>query len=203
MEYIEGIAPAEACSDRYPQKLRDRWGRVLFELQIRGLLEHRMLHADPNLSNFSFREDGGVIVYDFGCVKRVSEPLATGYAGLLHAALGGEAAVIPAALLAMGVGTESGEPLASELLDPYFELLVELLREEPAYTFGEDQEIYDKLFELGVANWSKATDITFPQDLVFIDRSLGGHFGNLARLGATGPWRQLVREYSEAALARA
>jgi predicted unusual protein kinase regulating ubiquinone biosynthesis (AarF/ABC1/UbiB family) len=201
MEYIEGIAPAEACSDRYPQKLRDRWGRVLFELQIRGLLEHRMLHADPNLSNFSFREDGGVIVYDFGCVKRVSGALATGYAGLLHAALGGEAAVIPAALLAMGVGTESGEPLASELLDPYFELLVELLREDPPYTFGEDEEIYDKLFELGIANWSKASDITFPQDLVFIDRSLGGHFGNLARLHATGPWRRLVRQYSEAALA--
>ena len=115
-------------------------------------------------------------------------------------ALSADAARIPDALLKMGVGTESGEPLSRELLDPYFELLVELLREDPPYTFGEDEEIYDKLFELGIANWSKATDITFPQDLVFIDRSLGGHFGNLARLGATGPWRRLVREYAEAAL---
>ncbi len=201
MEYVEGIAPEEACSDKYPQELRDRWGRVLFELQFRGLLEHRMLHADPNLANFSFREDGGVIVYDFGCVKRVPASLAGGYARLFHLALSAEAAKIPGALLGMGVGTESGEALPSELLDPYFELLVELLREDPPYTFGEDGEIYDKLFELGIANWSKATDITFPQDLVFIDRSLGGHFGNLARLGATGPWRQLVREYSDAALA--
>ena len=104
------------------------------------------------------------------------------------------------ALLEMGVGTEDGEELSRDLLDPYFELLVELLREEPPYTFGEDAEIYEKLFELGMANWSKASDITFPEDLVFIDRSLGGHFGNLARLGATGPWRQLVGRYSEAAL---
>ncbi len=203
MEFVEAIPPAEACSDSYPQELRDRWGRVLFELQIRGLLVHRMLHADPNLSNFSFREDGGVIVYDFGCVKRVSAPLAAGYAELFQLAIAGDAAQIPGALLDMGVGTENGEPLSRDLLDPYFELLVELLREEPAYTFGEDQEIYDKLFELGIANWSKATDITFPQDLVFIDRSLGGHFGNLARLRATGPWRRLVRYYAEAALAQA
>ncbi len=203
MEFVEAIPPAEACSDSYPQELRDRWGRVLFELQIRGLLVHRMLHADPNLSNFSFREDGGVIVYDFGCVKRVSAPLAAGYAELFQLAIAGDAAQIPGALLDMGVGTENGEPLSRDLLDPYFELLVELLREEPAYTFGEDQEIYDKLFELGIANWSKATDITFPQDLVFIDRSLGGHFGNLARLRATGPWRRLVRHYAEAALAQA
>jgi predicted unusual protein kinase regulating ubiquinone biosynthesis (AarF/ABC1/UbiB family) len=201
MDYVGGIPPEEACSDRYPQTLRDRWGRVLFELQIRGLLVHRMLHADPNLANFAFREDGGVVVYDFGCVKRISEPLAAGYAELFRLALANEAAGIPEALLAMGVGTEGGEPLARELLDPYFELLVELLRAEPPYTFGEDEQIYDKLFELGVANWSKALDITFPQDLVFIDRSLGGHFGNLARLGATGPWRRLVGEYVEAALA--
>jgi predicted unusual protein kinase regulating ubiquinone biosynthesis (AarF/ABC1/UbiB family) len=201
MEFVEAIAPAEACSDRHPQELRDRWGRVLFELQLRGLLQHRMLHADPNLSNFSFREDGGVIVYDFGCVKRVPVPLTAGYAELFRLALTGDSAEIPNALLAMGVGTDTGEPLARELLDPYFELLVELLRDEPPYRFGEDEEIYDKLLELGLANWSKAADITFPEDLVFIDRSLGGHFGNLARLGATGPWRELVRKYAEAARA--
>ncbi len=201
MEYLGGIPPEEACSDRYPQALRDRWGQALFELQIRGLLVHRMLHADPNLANFAFRADGGIVVYDFGCVKRISRPLAAGYAELFRLALANDAARIPEALLSMGVGTEGGEPLARELLDPYFELLVELLRDQPPYTFGEDEKIYDKLFELGVANWSRATDITFPQDLVFIDRSLGGHFGNLARLGATGPWRRLVGQYVETALA--
>ena len=109
-----------------------------------------MMHADPNLSNFSFREDGGVIVYDFGCVKKVPRELAGGYAELFRLALAGDAAPIPAALLAMGVGTESGEPLAGELLEPYFEVLAELLREDPPYRFGEDEEFYDKLFQLAL-----------------------------------------------------
>ena len=202
MEFVEAIPPSEACSDAWPQALRDRWGQVLLEFQLRGLFEHRLMHADPNMSNFSFRDDGGVIVYDFGCVKRVPRDLAAGYAEVFRLALAGDPAPIPAALLALGVGI-NGEPLPREMLDPYFEVIVELLREDPPYTFGEDTEFYGRLFELGMANWSKATDIGFPEDLVFIDRSLGGHFGNLVRLHATGPWRELVRRYAEAAAVRA
>jgi hypothetical protein len=32
--------------------------------------------------------------------------------------------------------------------------------------------------------------------MVFIDRTLGGLFGNLGKLGATGPWRNILREYT-------
>lgn len=39
-------------------------------------------------------------------------------------------------------------------------------------------------------------DIAFPQDIIFIDRSLSGHFGNLARLRAAGPWGEVVRRYA-------
>ena len=40
---------------------------MLFDFMLRGLFEHRLIHADPNLSNFSFLADGRVVVYDFGC----------------------------------------------------------------------------------------------------------------------------------------
>ncbi len=201
MELVEAIPPDEACSDRYPQELRNRWGQVLFEFQLRGLLRHRLLHADPNLSNFSFLEDGRVIVYDFGCVKRIPPMLATGYARLFEVALADDGAAIPGALLAMGVGDEDGAALPLDLVEPYWQILREILRERPPYSFGEDEELYEKLIELGLANLSRAAGIRFPEDVVFIDRSFGGHFGNLARLGASGPWRRLVRSYTEEALA--
>ena len=56
--------------------------------------------------------------------------------------------------------------------------------------------LYEKLIELGKANVGEARDLSFPHDVVFIDRSLAGHFGNLAKLGATGPWREIVRRYA-------
>jgi len=201
MELVEGIPPDAACSARYPAELRDRWGAVLFEFQLRGLYDHRWLHADPNLSNFAFREDGRVVVYDFGCVKRVPRPLARAYARLTLAAIEGRRAEIPRILHELGVHREDGAPLAVELTDPYLDLFRGIFREDPPYTFGEDETMYRKLIDLGLANWTEARDLRFPEDLVFVNRALSGNFGNLNRLRAAGPWRSLALKYTTAAAA--
>ena len=36
----------------------------------------------------------------------------------------------------------------------------------------------------------------FPEDIVFVDRSMAGHLGNMIRLAATGPWRELALRYA-------
>jgi hypothetical protein len=59
--------------------------------------------------------------------------------------------------------------------------------------------MYRALFDLGKSDLAEARNIHFPQDVIFIDRSLGGHFGNLARLRASGPWREIVLRYARAA----
>jgi predicted unusual protein kinase regulating ubiquinone biosynthesis (AarF/ABC1/UbiB family) len=195
MEYVGGIGPDEACSKRYPQDLKNRWGRVLFEFQMRGLFETGWLHADPNLANFAFLEDGRVIVYDFGCVKQLPAAVSEGYAALVRAILEENREAIPTILVDMGVYKTGRLPLPREVCDPYFELFGRIVRATPPWTFGEDEEIYERIMELGAANWSEATDVHFPQDLIFLDRSLAGHFGNLNRLRATAPWREIVSGY--------
>jgi predicted unusual protein kinase regulating ubiquinone biosynthesis (AarF/ABC1/UbiB family) len=195
MEYRQGISPDDACSAKYPQELKDRWGVALFELGYRGFFVHRFLHADPNLANFSFLDDGRVIVYDFGCVKSVPEELAAGYAAVVRAALDGRKSEIPGILAGMGIAKTGGEPLPRTMVDPYVEIFGEVLRPDPPYTFGEDRDFYQKMIELGSANMGEARDVRFPQDVVFVNRTLSGHFGNLTRLAATGPWRELALEY--------
>ncbi len=196
MEYVGGIPPTEACSSRYDQDLKDRWGIVLVEFVLRGLLEHRFLHADPNLANFAFLDDGRVVVYDFGCVKKVPENLATSYGELLVAAAEGRGPEIPDILLRMGFSMNDGSAFPSDVIDPYIEMFGEVLRESPPYTFGEDEDLYRRIFDLGRRNWQHSTDMRFPEDAIFVDRALGGHFGNLSRLRATGPWRDLVLQYA-------
>ncbi|MCP4902014.1 MAG: AarF/ABC1/UbiB kinase family protein [bacterium] len=196
MEYVGGIPPTEACSNQMAQQLRDKWGAVLVQLMLRGLFEHRFLHADPNLANFAFLDDGRVIVYDFGCVKEVPENIAVGYAELWMAGLEKRGDLVPEILGRIGVATADGTLLPVELVEPYIDVLSPILRAEPPFTFGEDDEIYSELFALGMSNWSKAMDIRFPQDVIFIDRALGGHFGNLCRLNATGPWRDIMLEFA-------
>jgi len=196
MAFLDGIPPDEAVSDRYPQDLKDRWGATLFEFTLRGLFEHRFLHADPNFANFAFREDGKVAVYDYGCMKEIPADLAAGYAGLIDAVLFNRKAAIPGKLRDMGVFKEGGAPLPRDMIDPYVDLMQNIVRASPPYTFGEDDSIYETLYELGMSNWQNATDIRFPSDIVFIDRTLAGLFGNLGKLGATGPWRELLRKYT-------
>jgi predicted unusual protein kinase regulating ubiquinone biosynthesis (AarF/ABC1/UbiB family) len=182
----------------FPQDLKDQWGVTLFELTLRGLFEHRFLHADPNFANFAFREDGKVAVYDYGCMKEIPADLAAGYAGLMNSVLQGHKAAIPGILRSMGVYKGGGALLPRDMTDPYVDLVQDIVRSTPPYTFGEDDSIYETIYELGMSNWQNATDIRFPRDVVFIDRTLGGLFGNLSKLRATGPWRKLIRKYTAA-----
>jgi len=199
MEYVPGLPPEVACSDRFDQALKDRWGRVIFDFIFRGLLEHRFLHADPNLANFAFREDGRVVVYDFGCVKSISEKIVRGYSALFQAVIEGRRADVPGILLGLDVSRQDGTALPREMIDPYIELIGELYREEPPYTFGENKAIYRDMFSLGMADLTDAITIRFPEDVIFIDRALGGHFGNFTRLRATGPWGRIVLDYARKA----
>ena len=196
MEFLDGIAPADAASDRYPQHLKDQWGVNLFEFTLRGLFEHRLLHADPNFANFAFRESGQVVVYDYGCMKEIPADIAAGYSALIDAVIHKRKAVIPGLLRNMGVFKEGGMPFPREMTDPYVDVVQDIVRAAPPYTFGDDSSIYEILYDLGMSNWRDATDIQFPCDMVFIDRTLVGLFGNLGKLRATGPWRQLLLDYT-------
>ena len=199
MEFVEGLSPDEACSAAQPPELRGRWGRVLFEFLLRGLLVTRWLHADPNLANFGFLPDGRVIVYDFGCVKRLPDGLAAGYLALTRASLDGRREDVPAILHALGVRKQSGSALSRDVTDPYFDLLSQVYRRDPPYTFGGDPGVYQRLFELGLANLGEAADLAFPEDIVFVNRTLAGTFGNLTRLRATADWRGVAEQCLRAA----
>jgi len=200
MEYLEGISAEEACSSAFSQAARDRWGVVLFALEMRGLFEHRLMHADPNLANFSFLEDGRIIVYDFGCLKKVPARVAVGYARLFLSILEDRRVEVPDVLAAIGLVKANGDPIDQALIGPYIDLFAEILREDPPYVFGEDEDLYQKIMDLGMANWTHASDLRFPEDIIFIDRALAGHFGNLINLRASGSWRKLIERYAQSAL---
>jgi predicted unusual protein kinase regulating ubiquinone biosynthesis (AarF/ABC1/UbiB family) len=203
MEFLDGIPSADAASDRYPQHLRDQWGVNLFEFTLRGLFEHRFLHADPNFANFAFRESGQVIVYDYGCMKEIPADIAAGYSGLIVAVIHKDKAAIPSILHTMGVFKEGGTPFPRDMTDPYVDLVQDIVRASPPYTFGDDSSIYETLYDLGMSNWRDASDVRFPRDIVFIDRTLVGLFGNLGKLRASGPWRELLLQYTASPAAAA
>jgi len=192
MEYVAGFTPDEACDDGQDQALRDRWGAALFNFLLRGLFEHRILHADPNLSNFSFLPDGRVVVYDFGCVKSVPRQIVRGYREVSRAALDGRGGDVPALLEEIGVATAAGKPLSEELIAPVLDFVLEMLDEKHPYRFGSDDRVFHRFVEANSSRFGEVKSLRFPHHIVFINRTVVGHFGNLSRLRAAAPWRQLL-----------
>lgn len=197
MEFVAGLNPDEACDARQPQALRDRWGAVLFDFLLRGLFEHRVLHVDPNLSNFSFLADGRVVVYDFGCVKTVPRTIERGYRAVTRAALARRRKEIPALLEGMGVGTAAGGPLSEGLIAPAVDFVLEMLDDRQPYRFGGDDQLFRRLLEFKQSRLGEMKDLRFPHHIVFINRTVGGLFGNLCRLRALAPWRAMLSERLE------
>ncbi len=197
MEYAAGIAPEDACSDRFLSELQSQWGIVLFRNFLRQLLIHKFVHADPNLGNFAFREDGRIIVYDYGCMKDVPVHLSETYGRLAAAALADRGDLLPEILFRAGLRTVQGAHISQEFFRPYVDVAkIPLSGGEFAFP-GED--LYKKIMDIGRQNFREALGLVFPPDIMFIDRTIAGHFGNLCRLRARANWRTVLEAELEAA----
>ena len=142
---------------------------------MRGVMEHRLVHADPNLANFAFRNDGRVVVYDFGCVKEVPDELARAYADAFAAVIDGRVGDLPAIFASIGLVTLDGRLIDVDLIAPYIELVAEVFRASPPYTFGEENdEIYRRVMRLGFEDWEADTHIRTTHDRQTVSIALLG-----------------------------
>jgi len=192
MEKVIDISPDAATGGAYPQSLQDAWGTAIVAFILQSLFRFRFLHADPNLSNFAFREDGGIVVYDFGCMKEVPEALSRFYLRLVRAVLEHDYPAIPGILKEMGVHHADGRPVPWEMVKDYADEIQDIVRPGKHYTFGVNGDVYRRLQELGQKYINEFMSMVFPRDLIFIDRTFVGHFGNLNRLKASADWRTLI-----------
>ena len=198
MELVLGIGPDDATGDDYDQSLKNEWGKAIASLVLKGLFTYRFLHADPNLSNFAFRENGAMIVYDYGCMKEISDELSRKYAMLVKAVIENNYPVISDILKSMGVYRADGKPVPWEMIKDYSDELQKIITPEGDYTFGVDHDIYKRLQVLGQRYLDQFMVMVFPKDMIFVDRTFNGHFGNLNRFRAQADWRTIVIEHLEA-----
>jgi predicted unusual protein kinase regulating ubiquinone biosynthesis (AarF/ABC1/UbiB family) len=200
MELVSGISPDEMSDNSFSQEIKNAWGESMMRLVLKGLFDFKFLHADPNIANFSFMENGGIIVYDFGCMKEVPEAICRGYVCLIQAALNQDIHLIPEILQSMGVHRADRTPISWAMVSDFAEVFYEFIEPGVVYSFGDDHRIYDRLQSLGYKHISESMSLVFPKDIIFIDRTFGGHFGNLCRLNAAADWRAILSDYVKPSL---
>ncbi len=201
MELVLGISPDRVSADHFPQELKNAWGQTIVRFVLRGLYHFRFLHADPNIANFAFMENGGMIVYDYGCMKEVPENLCRGYIRVVSAILEHDYPNIPEILKSMGVHKADGNPVSWNIVADFADIFQEIIDPKKHYVFGDDEAFYARIYAAGQKHISESMSVVFPQDIIFIDRTFGGHFGNLCRLNAQADWRSILIEYISTAFA--
>jgi predicted unusual protein kinase regulating ubiquinone biosynthesis (AarF/ABC1/UbiB family) len=102
MEWIEGLTLDRFAKSSASREERDRIGQALwdfYEFQIHSL---RLFHADPHPGNFLVR-DGGLVVLDFGCTKKIEPQFYHRHFRFLDERLLRERAALEAALVDLNI----------------------------------------------------------------------------------------------------
>ncbi len=168
------------------------WIMTILKLIIFGFFKYKILHVDPNAANFGFRNEK-VILYDYGCVKKIPEVIANAYKNTALCILNKEWQKASQYLYEANIKTKYNQPISEKFLRPHLEIIDEIFPDKETY-FGEDSKIYKRLLEIARDSWKEAREISFPRDIVFIHRNLVGHFGNLRRFRVRKNWRNVFLE---------
>ena len=162
----------------WPQETRNALGRRLLRAIGQEIFYLKRFHCDPHPGNFAFREDGSVIVYDYGGVKTLSTEVIGHFRELIHAAREKNIPVIEQQLDALHSLTETGK-FPTELYEQWLEVLMRPLVTH--YDFAENSAHHDgmELLKPSLKYW----DVFKPSpDTLMVNRTISGQYWNLIHL---------------------
>jgi len=162
----------------WPQSLRNELGKRLFKAMGQEIFFLKRFHCDPHPGNFAFREDGTVVVYDYGGVKILSPDVIQTFKQLIHAARDGDIVELEQKLDALQSITEQGK-YPEEFYQQWIEILLRPLT--TTYNFEENSSHHDAvvLIKSSLKYW----DIFKPSpDTLMVNRTFSGHYWNLIHL---------------------
>jgi len=179
----------------WSEDLRNDMGIRLCRWIAQEFFTAHAVHADPHPGNFAFREDGQVVIYDFGCVKRLRPEVVTRVRALLNHATRHEWDAMHAELVALGgiadgVKVEALVPLYQELEA----LLTGRLGREAIFDFG-DPTFIEELRASLKRNLRESFKFKPVTDLVFVIRAMSGLYWNLRALDAQVPLVEILARH--------
>ena len=84
MTWLEGV-PFLKAFDGESQERRNAIAEALYVAWLLPLCRYGVIHGDAHLGNYSVRTDGGINLFDFGCVRIYAADAIGGFVDLYHA----------------------------------------------------------------------------------------------------------------------
>ncbi len=195
MELVEGDHISEVTPERYDQETINRIGSRIFRTMADQLFKFQCIHGDPHAGNFAFRPDGTVILYDFGCIKRLKPEIVEAYRHAVIAALNEDYAALDRYLIDLGARVEDKPPVDEAYYAMWRDIFIRPFasRDEP-YDFASSNLHKDVASK--TATVFKYLDYFKPPvETIFIDRMIAGHYWMMKRLGVQAAFRGELEAY--------
>ena len=169
---------------------RNEMGRRLVRALGQQMFYLKRFHCDPHPGNFAFREDGRVIIYDFGGVIALSIDIVERFKTLVHKKKKKDIATIEEHLTTLDALSEKGV-FPEELYHEWLEVLLRPLTTQ--YDFAENSAHHDgvKLVKKSLKYW----DTFKPSpDTLMVNRTISGQYWNLIHLKVNDNLNDLFEE---------
>lgn len=193
-EWVDGTPLSRIIADGTAQQ-RDAAAERYLEALLVGPVHARLLHADPHPGNFRLREDGSLVVLDFGAVNRLPQGIPPAMGRLLALAVAGDAEAAERGL------REEGFIRATMRIDPdqllaYLSPFLEPLRhEEFTFTRGWLRGLSAHVNDPRKPEWFVGTKLNLPPAYLLIHRVWIGGIGVLCQIGGTVRAREAIIEH--------
>lgn len=182
-------------ASQYPQEVRNDLGLALFDLIADQVFHFQTIHADPNPANFAFRSDGTIVLYDFGCVKKLSATVVAAYRDTALAGIEGDYAGVEDGLIRLGARNLEGPPVPLEYYAKWRDVFAKPFLAREPFDFADASMQRDALALMPAFLTKYAPAFRPPAELVFLDRAVVGHYGNIRKLGARCELRSRLEPY--------
>lgn len=197
LSYEPGDHISELDARGYTQAQRDTLGQNLLRMLCSQVFDFGIIHADPNPGNYAFRPDGSVVLYDFGCTKRLELEIVRGYVDLVDRGLIEDYDGIDDALLRLGMRRPSGPRPDDSFYKRWRDVFALPLVDVPLFDYGQ-AKIHEEVVKMIPASMKRMASFQPAQELIFLDRTVVGIYGNLRQLEARAPTYAMIREHISA-----
>ena len=194
-ELARGEDLAAFC--KHDQTSKDRAAQTIFKTCFRSIFEHAVYNADPHPGNYLFQPDGSVTFLDFGCVCFFEAAMIEGWKQMARAVLAGDPAGFRRYAIELGF-VDKDIRYDWDYQWRVMQYLYRPLTQREPFTYTDDYVAQS--YDLLIFNSPNVRQTSMPAGWLFVNRLQWGLNAILARLTATGPWRQIWRDALDAPL---
>lgn len=194
LTYEPGDSLEELTEAPYTDEIRDTIGTNLIRMFGAQVFRYKTMHADPNPGNYAFRPDGKIVLYDYGCVKKLSPRVVSIYRDMAEAIYKENYIRLDRMLMLLGARVEGSPDVPEEFYEQWRRILLEPFIKDEVYDYG-DSKIVEEAQRHAVGAIKYAHSFQPAPELVFLDRVMVGLHNNFRTFGPRVPWRSLLEEH--------